>query len=164
MTTNISAFTIFLAGLVPQTLPHYLHNVIFLKWIFLLPFKPAFCTHIPCPRQRKEGLGFFYCLLKKKIQCREEKVLPSSKNSWNHRKADQHSVYEKVQASVKQNLNQWDTTSIQEKNCRLKAWWKFLFPKIIGSFVTEKKERKVTLHINEVEESSGYLPWQGNGN
>lgn len=28
----------------------------------------------------------------------------------------------------------------------------------------KKKERKVTLHISEVEESSGYLHWQGNGN
>lgn len=146
MNTNISAFTRFLAGLLPQTLLHYWHNVIFPKWIFLLPFNSAFCSPIPWPRQRKESVGVFIVFWEKKIQSREEKVLPSSKTSWNYRKADQHSVSEKVQASVKQNLNQWDTTSIQEKICRLKAWWKFLFPEVIGSFVTEKKKKSQIAH------------------
>lgn len=127
------------------------------------PFQFSFLFTYPMTKTKEGKCGGFYCLLRKKIQCREEKVLPSSKTSWNYRKADQHSVSEKVQASVKQNLNQWDTTSIQEKICRLKAWWKFLFPEVIGSFVTEKK-KKVKFHISEVEESSGYLHWQGNGN
>lgn len=68
--------------LLPYTVPHEQH-VIFLRWVVLTLFIPAFCIGILWPKERKSGIldslpgseALYQCQKIKKIQSREEKVL-----------------------------------------------------------------------------------------